>query len=319
MACLHPIKIRNKRYTSNSDVEFANQVCDFYNSLGYVNPPDKFIEVPCGKCFGCLKSKRNGWRIRLCAEFFANPDAAAFITLTFDDVSLGRFKDNPNKAIRLFLDRFRKVYAPGVKHFIAAEFGEKNGRLHYHGLLFNLMRNVPLDCDMLSKLWTYGYVYIGYCNQKTINYVSKYITKMPPPGCKLPRLIVSKGMGKVFLDTYGLELSNNFKPYISSNGYKISLPRYYIDKLFDKATRVCMQYYQSLQPFVRYVDGRKYVDIYSYRKALSDYYAKLKSIYILDVTHYSMNREFEKDTDLDGFFDDPFNIVYPDDFSVTPF
>lgn len=325
MACLRPIKIPNKRYTSNSDVEFVNQVCEFYNSLGYVNPPDRYIEVPCGKCYGCLKSKRNGWRIRLMAEFFGNPHTA-FITLTFNDESLDRFKDNPNKSVRLFLDRLRKNYSTGVKHFVIAEFGEDDKythRLHYHGMLFNLLPGKPLDSDMLADLWKYGYVYVGYCNQKTINYVTKYITKVPPPGKKLPRLIVSKGIGSFFLQQYGVELAAGYKPYFSSNGFKIALPRYYIDKLFDKATRVCMQYYMSLQPFLRFVDGRSYCDVATYRKALADYYAKLKSISVEDLSvpppeyttgHRVVLDEYEE---LFGIsLDSP---TYVDSFDVTPF
>lgn len=281
MSCLKPIKIRNKRYTSNSNIDFSNACQDFYNSLGYVQPPDKFIEVPCGKCVSCLKTRRNGWRMRLMAEFYRYP-SSAFITLTFNDESLDKFKDNPNKAVRLFLDRFRKFFGKSIRHFIVPEFGSKTERLHYHGILFNLP---PIfDEDVLASIWKYGFVYVGYCNAKTINYVIKYITKPDSSNMSLPRLIVSKGVGISFLESYGVDIKDNYQPYFVSNGYKIPLPRYYLTKLFTEVERVCMQYLSSLQPFVRYVDGQKCFDLSSYKHALKQYYDKLSAISVVGLS-----------------------------------
>ena len=280
MGCLNPIRIRNPRYTSNSDVEFTQKVVTFYEDYGYINPPDRFIDVPCGKCSACQSAKRNGWRMRLLAEFYRCP-ASAFITLTFDDTHLERFKDNPNKALSLFFDRVRKFCGRSIRHFICPELGDKTKRLHYHGILFD----VPgLNSDLLSSLWKYGFIYLGWCNPKTINYVTKYITKFYATAVKLPRLFVSKGIGIDFLNNYGVELKDNMTPYFTSNGYRIPLPRYYLEKLFDKTERFLLQFLSNQKLFTRYVDGRVYYDKDSYKDALKRYYDKLKSISIVDLS-----------------------------------
>lgn len=318
MGCLNPIRIRNPRYTSDSDVEFTQKVYRFYEDYGYVNPPDRYIDVPCGKCVACQSAKRNGWRMRLLAEFYRYP-ASAFITLTFDDTHLERFKDNPNKALSLFFDRVRKFCGRSIRHFICPELGDKTKRLHYHGILFD----VPgLNGDLLSSLWKYGFIYLGWCNPKTINYVTKYVTKFYDTAVKLPRLFVSKGIGIDFLKNYGVELKDNMTPYFTSNGYRIPLPRYYLEKLFDKTERFLLQFVASQKVFTRYVDGKVYYDVNSYKDALKRYYDKLKSISLVDLSKPSKDVGAIKSIALDlptdyDFLDEDDNLELID-FNAVP-
>ena len=286
MACERPLRIPNPRYACcigavNFDQSKAydgvtiQDYCEIY--FGYRGrPPDEYIDVPCGKCFSCNRSRLNGWRIRLLSEVNRYPNSI-FVTLTFNDKYLSKFKDNPNKAISLFLDRTRKKYGKQIRHFFIAEFGTLNGRIHYHGIIFNAPYK-SLDPTELATEWKYGVVYLGWCNEKTCNYIVKYITKDAPKGQKVPRVIASKGLGESYVKEYGLSHRMSAMPYIRKGTYRIPLPRYYLTKLWSDYERVQLQIKSMLEPYVRYVDGYKYTDELSYKDALHKYSLKQISL-----------------------------------------
>lgn len=286
MACERPKRIPNPRYApcigaTNFDKEKSydgvtiQDYCEEY--FGYRGrPPDEFIDVPCGRCYSCTRSRLNSWRIRLLAEVNDHPNSI-FVTLTFNDYYLNHFKDNPNRAISLFLDRVRKKYGKQIRHFFIPEFGTLHGRLHYHGILFDAPYKT-LDCTPISQEWKYGFVYLGWCNEKTCNYIVKYITKDAPPGQKLPRIVASKGLGLSYIKEYGQDLKSNKSTILNNGKYIIPLPRYYTQKIFTVYERAQMLFENSLLPFERFVDGKKYNDYPSYRLALSRYCDKQISI-----------------------------------------
>ena len=67
-----------------------------------------------------------------------------------------------------------------IKHWIVTEKGHTNTRrIHLHGIFYapNGITQFKL-INILRNNWIDGYCYNGkYCNEKTINYVSKYMTK----------------------------------------------------------------------------------------------------------------------------------------------
>lgn len=280
MPCENPRRIRNPRYKL-SDENFIRpevvQALDFYTSLGYPEPPDKFLSVPCGKCSSCVRTRMLGFKIRLLSELEHTPGKSTFITLTFDDDNLNRFKDNPNKSIRLFLDRMRKRLGHSVRHWICAEYGEKNTkRLHYHGLLFDIPE--ALDEDMLTSLWPYGISHFGYVCDETIPYLTKYVTKNEQKdGKKLPRIISSFGIGKDFIKDYKY-LKSLLQASIPGKQGVIPLPRYLKTKIFDDFELLLIQEMARADDFVRYVDGRRITDEVEYIKALKKFSAKQRSL-----------------------------------------
>lgn len=104
-----------------------NEVVDYAElNYGMVWPPDYIVEVPCGYCFSCQKSSNNQYRIRLMYEIRKwPPNTCLFVTLTFDDENLIKYQDNPNKAVRLFLDRMRKRFGKQIRHWFIGEYGTK--------------------------------------------------------------------------------------------------------------------------------------------------------------------------------------------------
>ena len=140
-----------------------NEVVDYAElNYGMVWPPDYIVEVPCGYCFSCQKSSNNQYRIRLMYEIRKwPPNTCLFVTLTFDDENLMKYQDNPNKAVRLFLDRMRKRFGKQIRHWFIGEYGSLKGRPHYHGILFNVPRELstvysvahPGDHPVVRELW----------------------------------------------------------------------------------------------------------------------------------------------------------------------
>ena len=90
-------------------------------------------------CYECRKQKQRQWVVRMSEENRQTPNAY-FLTLTIDDKSYKqiskkyKLKDNNDiatKAIRLCLERVRKLTGKSVKHWFITELGrEKTERLH---------------------------------------------------------------------------------------------------------------------------------------------------------------------------------------------
>ena len=84
------------------------------------------------------------------------------------------------KIHRLFLERIRKETGKSVKHWCVTEKGHTNTRrIHLHGLFYAREGQTKWQLTkLLYENWIDGYKYYGrYVNEKTINYVSKYMTK----------------------------------------------------------------------------------------------------------------------------------------------
>lgn len=261
MACEHPKKIINRRY---KDMTF-NEVVDYAElNYGMVWPPDYIVDVPCGYCFSCQKSSNNQYRIRLMYEIRKwPPNTCLFVTLTFDDENLMKYQDNPNKAVRLFLDRMRKRFGKQIRHWFIGEYGTKKGRPHYHGILFNVPRELstvysvahPGDHPVVRELWQYGFVFVGYVSDKTCSYITKYLTKSLNGKKVRPRVISSHGIGDNYLSSDESRLhkaGNKLQPFMHLNGFPQALPRYYYNKIFSEVDKqnMVLDNFISPPPFV---------------------------------------------------------------------
>lgn len=260
--CLYPKLIFNQKYKSNK-------------KNGGIIPPvlderTLYVPVGCGNCIECMKQKSRQWQIRLHEDIKVYKDYH-MLTLTFDEYYLNKFTKElknkvPNKileneiatrAIRLFLERWRKHFKKSARHFLITELGHKNTeRLHIHGLFHTTMPNV------ISDFWQYGIVHIGkYVNNKTINYIVKYITKIDTDhkGYK-PKILCSSGLGSNYINKF-----NKFKhryngkhtiEYYQTPISKIQLPIYYRNKLFTEEEREKL-WINLLDKNIRYVMGEK--------------------------------------------------------------
>ena len=104
-------------------------------------------------------------------------------------------KENVNeiatKEVRLFLERIRQTNREkkSIKHWIVTEKGHTNTRrIHIHGIFW--YPNKARLSYLLNKC--YG----RYVNEKTINYVSKYMTKKDEDNPDYISIVLcSKGLG----------------------------------------------------------------------------------------------------------------------------
>lgn len=238
--------------------------------------------------------------MRLLYELREFPNSI-FVTLTFDEPSLCRFKDNPNKSLSLFLDRVRKKYGKQVRHWFVSEYGKKRGRLHYHGILFD----IDINNDDLESLWQYGNTFVGYANDVTARYIVKYLTKDDTKGVKKPpRVISSKGIGSSFLDTHDCKLlQKQLATSFTINGYKVPLPRYYLDKMYNEREKELISYYLYMESeMTYYLNGREYKSEKLYelaRKREEQNYSQLGLIY----SGYEVRPKISSQTRLQILFD----------------
>ena len=274
MPCLHPISIVNPHYKKFPDL--LDTDCGL--------PLDYWLQVPCGKCCECRKNRGKSWRIRLYNElFYQKPNRNnLFVTFTFSDKSMKKYKDNPQLAVRRFCELYRKYFKKSPRHFFITELGSHTGRLHLHGILFDVCpgRSFKAACKVIRRFWRKnGWSWIGYVNYSTCNYILKYLTKIDSEHPDYtPTLLVSPGLGKGFVEdeknkAYYWNNVARMRVYMH-NSYPSPFPRYYKVKLSTPEARFESWLTSALDPppFCKEFRGRKYFDEISYKRALNFVY-----------------------------------------------
>ncbi len=269
--CLFPTIRKNPKYgvtkKNKGNVPHLNDI-----RVGHV-------PIGCSWCMECMKKKANEWKVRL-REDIKDYKNGSMVTLTISEENFmklaedvegrpsGYALDNAvaKLAVRRYLERWRKKTGKSVRHWLTTELGQ-NGleKIHLHGIIYS--RNF----DMIEERWGYGWVHkgrmkngerINYVNSKTINYLTKYITK-PDKKHKSykPIMLNSKGIGIGYLKRHNATLNKfNGKEtkdyYITEEGIKLPLPIYYRNKLYTEEEREKLWLYK-LDENTRYVGGEK--------------------------------------------------------------
>jgi len=137
-------------------------------------------EVPCGKCYECVKRRRNDWYIR-CLIQSMDSNHTYFGLLTYAEVGQKLEK----RDVQLFLKRLRS-YGVKLSYLIAGEHGEQKDRPHWHCLFFS---NEPINFAYIAKAWRGGYEtdegrnkagwirFEPIRSNKSIRYTVKYLYK----------------------------------------------------------------------------------------------------------------------------------------------
>lgn len=243
--CLYPTIILNKRYLPTRKNKLNPPIC--------TDERMRFVPAKCGKCYECRKEKAREWRIRMTEEL--KQTFGYFVTLTFSNEAFEELENkikldlnkNENtiatKGLRWFLERVRKNTGKSIKHWFCTELGEDKDRLHLHGILFD-----QKAIELCRKHWKYGNVFVGnYCNEKTVNYITKYMLKYDVKHKDYTQIVLcSKGIGKNYLesrkgwDQKDFVYCKKIPHYKFSNGYKVPMPKYYRDKIFDDTEKEIM-------------------------------------------------------------------------------
>lgn len=250
--CCYDKPGENKRYQVNKK-NGGNVPVAKYDML-------KGVRYKCGVCVDCRRERANSWKIRL-QEELKDHNKAMFVTLTFDDRAIKELVeacegvDEANtvakKAIRRFLERVRKWTGKSVKHWFIVEIGgNSTERIHIHGLIFGQ----KWTNEELKRYWMYGRVDVGYeCSERTINYITKYLTKVDPIHKDFISVILtSPGIGASYIEKHRTEHvfreEKTNTTYRHPSGQQVSLPCYYKRKLWTDEEREELRAYAELKP-----------------------------------------------------------------------
>lgn len=257
--------------------------CDAPLSIKYDPPkPDGkggfiyYFPGDCGKCLPCLNKRKAQWSYRLMEEA-RNSFSAYFVTLTYKDEFLfpreagndALTKEHKDfiKWLRYYEDQKRldrreaisvaelslqqtkeKTIGKELKYYGVVEFGDENGRSHFHYILFNVH-----DIDNIAMAWSEqikikkfegepqhykpgrqkGRVEVDECNVNTVDYTLKYMIKLhdyeEDETQAKEKSYMSKGIGASVVDAefirYIQQPTGN--AVVNTRGFKVSLPRYY--------------------------------------------------------------------------------------------
>lgn len=203
--------------------------------------------VPCGTCIECRKRKVHHWAFRLYHEMQVST-SAIFLTLTYEEEPLS-FNGLPTldkTHLQKFWKKLRKRLNPTkIKYYAVGEYGSKSGRPHYHAILFNLPLEWTTNPNYLENIWSHGSIHIGKVEMGSIIYTLKYVQKgQTVPAHELDdrqkeRSFMSKGLGLSYLTKNSVEyhVDNLEGTARTRDGYVISLPRYYKDKIFNESEK----------------------------------------------------------------------------------
>lgn len=191
-------------------------------------------EFPCGKCRACRVNHTREWALRLMHER-QYWDDAIFLTLTYSDDHLPTRGTLVKRDVQLFIKRVRKdLIGRVIRYYAVGEYGEKTNRPHYHAIMFGLSYD---DSELIRENWELGFIKVGYVTYQSCRYVAEYCQKKlgGKPGREkygsreYPFQLCSKGIGARWAIDNQKRLMDNL--YITSEGKKFGIPRYYRKKL----------------------------------------------------------------------------------------
>lgn len=213
--------------------------------------PTPNVELPCGRCLGCRLEKARSWALRCYHEELTTREdgyRSIFLTLTYAEEH--RPHDLVHEHFQKFIRSLRKKTKLKIRYFMCGEYGEKNGREHFHAILFGYrpddlqlvkIRNGTRNyiSPSLAKHWPYGGHEIGDVSYKNAGYVARYTLKKQQAldketgelayGNRRPPYIkcsTRKGIGYQFFQRYKQDLFPGDE-CITPDGRKAPVPTYY--------------------------------------------------------------------------------------------
>lgn len=167
------------------------------------------VMIPCGQCIGCRMDYAHDWTNRLLLEMQSyKSEDCHFVTLTYDSEHIEKrcfpatwndtgevcegFWSLNKRDLQLFMKRLRKALPDQrIRFYACGEYGGKNGRPHYHIILFGCC--LP-ECDLqsigrsqignnyftsklLSLAWPFGFNLVAAVTPESIGYTCRYMLK----------------------------------------------------------------------------------------------------------------------------------------------
>lgn len=274
--CMSPLEV----YWSMNERKYV------FNKSGHTVDYNRTMIVPCGKCPDCKKKWRTqlAQRVRWELNNYGYNETC-FLTLTVKDEMIDEVFPNGSlnhEYFQKFVKRLRRHleyhgYNKKIKYLCAGEYGEKNGRPHFHVILFGWK---PADLKyfyrskkgyncykskMLEEIWGAGFVDVGDVSEHTAPYMVKYITKFGEVKVdefevlgkivRKPYIVYPKKILGIefFLQNYKQILRNGY--ILDSRGGKHGIPRSFL-KYAENAEgtyihALWLEYKQRVEIFLR--------------------------------------------------------------------
>jgi len=175
----------------------------------------------------------------------------SFLTLTYERVPF--CESLCVRHFQLFMKQLRKhLDGKGVRYFHAGEYGEENGRPHYHVALFGVdfadkiliseRDGIKLyTSPTLESLWGRGFVTIGELTYESAAYIARYCLKKVNGDCaekhyggRRPEYTTMSrrpGIAAKWFETFHGDVYPSDEVVVGK--FSVKPPRYY-DKLLDK-------------------------------------------------------------------------------------
>lgn len=191
--CYYPIHGYRARQTNNT----GKRSIVFDVKAGFKDRPQT---LACGRCVGCRLERSRQWAIRCIHEASLYPDNM-FITLTYDDENLPLGETLVKTDFPAFMKKYRSKLAreqkkldptkqpPKIRYYHCGEYGDENGRPHYHALIFNHTFDDKIKIGesktgdyqfvspTLDELWGKGRTEIGSVTFESAAYIARYVMK----------------------------------------------------------------------------------------------------------------------------------------------
>lgn len=241
MACYHPIPA----------LQQGSESPRLWPPIGTAN-----LAIPCGGCLGCKTARATQWAHR-CDHEARQWESNIFVTLTYDDTHLPTDGHLDATALTRFLKRLRKRatgsdkrlrsdQAGNIKYFACGEYGDTNGRPHYHACLFNVgftdqyrVGKDLYESELLTDIWGQGRAAFGEYTGGAANYIAQYTLKKQgsdndhdADGVWRPapflRMSLKPAIGMTWLEKHKQDLQHG---YLVSNGHRAPIPRTYRERL----------------------------------------------------------------------------------------
>ncbi|UPW41171.1 replication initiator protein [Sigmofec virus UA08Rod_5336] len=247
----------------------------------------KHAEFPCRKCEQCRLAHAQEWMTRNMLEYKQWKEGC-FVTLTFDKEHLPekeKWKQGnlDYSYIQKFMKRLRKHHKGinswinpitkkeerPIRYFVGGEYGEKNGRCHFHIILHNW---IPNDCKKykfnkslkywsftskeLKKIWGNAlFVVVEPLTAETCGYTARYSQKKIGDEVedeRTPEMMhcsTKPTIGYNFLETFILNYTkylNEGIPLVYQGKVKfMQVPKYFENKLKDLSPNDWYNYMQK--------------------------------------------------------------------------
>lgn len=131
----------------------------------------------CGKCIDCVNKRIKAWATRIYLHSSQHKDDSIFLTLTYNPQNLPKNGLLNKRDYQLFLKRLRKYFPDKkISYFMCGEYGDENGRPHYHFILFGISPT-DFNINVIESSWRKGFIRVEKVNMKTCRYVAKYCCK----------------------------------------------------------------------------------------------------------------------------------------------